>query len=324
MMGFIDILRKTRTIVTHANCADGMASAIILHDAFPKCDDIIFLQYGTKQHEELPAQPGMLFCDMTPPRARVKEFVAQDSIVLDHHKSQRDIVEAFGVNGVYADEASKLSGASLAFDVWRALRHVPPFTTRESELVLSMGEFASVAAVRDTWQRDSLMWSHACEQQQALTFYPPEHWLSVHPFSEQWNEMMRIGAILVTRQKESVKKAIAKAWRAKSSRGKRLVIYAGSGHINSDVAEELDKDADLVACFNYFVDADGWHKLTVSLRSHTGFDCAALAKSFPGGGGHSAAAGFTIPFMYEDAYVAPNPYLHVFDLVNNYERRYDR
>lgn len=60
---------------------------------------------------------------------------------------------------------------------------------------------------------------------------------------------------------------------------------------------------DLVVGFHYKVDA-GKLKLQFSTRSHTGFDCAAFAKAH-GGGGHKAAAGFTVEVSPE---VSVNPY----------------
>ncbi len=63
------------------------------------------------------------------------------------------------------------------------------------------------------------------------------------------------------------------------------------------------KQTDIVCGFHYRVDG-GRLQLQFSTRSHTGYDVGAFCKS-RGGGGHSAAAGFTVE---QSAEVGANPY----------------
>ena len=107
-----------KTIVTHDKCADGRASALILLDVFPGAN-VVFCNYNTPEYNDLPATEGMIFCDIVPPAHRVEEFIAVNAIVLDHHKTNKEIVAKFGDNGRFADEATEpgVSGASLAFEV---------------------------------------------------------------------------------------------------------------------------------------------------------------------------------------------------------------
>ncbi len=44
----IETLRAVRTIITHANCPDGVASALILHQALPNAA-IVFLAAGSPE-----------------------------------------------------------------------------------------------------------------------------------------------------------------------------------------------------------------------------------------------------------------------------------
>ena len=92
----IEKLKQVRVIITHANCPDGIASAILLHDALPEAG-IRFLTHRTKEYRELPAHAGMLFCDIAPPSERVELFRALGAIVLDHHKSAEALVKRFRV-----------------------------------------------------------------------------------------------------------------------------------------------------------------------------------------------------------------------------------
>lgn len=159
----MNLSRITR-IITHANCPDGIASAMILHDALPDAS-VEFVQYGTPEHRDMHATPGMLFCDITPPRERVSEFVGAGAMVLDHHAAQKDIVDAFGENGVYACETGK-SGAWLAYwHVWRNIAFNACGIDNDN-----VKHFARLAGIRDTWWKGHELWTEACEQAAALMF----------------------------------------------------------------------------------------------------------------------------------------------------------
>src|ERR1700735_495224 len=94
----LDLLRPVQTIVTHADCPDGMVSAILLHDVLPDAR-IRFVRYGTSDREDMVAEPNMLFCDMTPPEARADQFLEAGAIVLDHHVTAQHLVERFALQG---------------------------------------------------------------------------------------------------------------------------------------------------------------------------------------------------------------------------------
>lgn len=140
-----DTLDSIKTIVVHDNCPDGLASAILLHDVLYDAE-IKFVQYGTDAYKALTPAPGVLYCDFSPPirtkkvvadgaetyvideedRAKLQEFVAAGTLVLDHHKTAKPIVEAFGDNGRFGDEVSEpgVCGALLAYrHVWLPLRN---------------------------------------------------------------------------------------------------------------------------------------------------------------------------------------------------------
>lgn len=119
----IDKLQAIKTVVSHENCADGLASAMIIKDVLPDAK-VLFFQYGSPDLAALPAEAGMIFCDFSPPANRAQEFVDAGAIVLDHHKTAKDVVALFGALGVYADEKADpgVSGAVLAYrEVWLPL-----------------------------------------------------------------------------------------------------------------------------------------------------------------------------------------------------------
>lgn len=289
-------LHAVKTIVCHGGaCPDGLASAILLHDVLPDAE-VKFVQYQTPEQFELPATSGMLFCDFSPHPDRVQRFVDVGAIVLDHHKTARDVVAAFGPLSVFGDEKTDLGvcGAVLAYrHVWLPMKQKAHSSDGESQFARAE-KFAGLAGVRDTWLNKDPRWDAAVIQAEALRFYPVEHWLSLRePFrfenSGWWEERMKLGGILVERHAASVKRAIEKSWRFTSKRGTRVIMFEGTAQ-SSDAAEVLDNEVDLVMGFGFLVEG-GKQKMIFSIRSHTGYDCAALAKTF-GGGGHTAAAGF--------------------------------
>lgn len=168
----VEKLRSIKTLACHADCPDGLASAMILRQALPSAE-VIFVQYNSIEMANLKAEPGILFCDFCPPQDRYREFLEAGAIVLDHHKSTKHIVLEFGENGVYADEKTEpgVSGAVLAFrEVWTRMKQPLGFTGFLG--LEEMERFAQLAGIRDTWQKQSPDWEEACAQAAALMFYP--------------------------------------------------------------------------------------------------------------------------------------------------------
>jgi oligoribonuclease NrnB/cAMP/cGMP phosphodiesterase (DHH superfamily) len=272
----MNITTPITTIVTHANCPDGKASAIILNRFFPEAR-VIFLQYNSKQHLELEAKPGMLFCDFSPPRERIQDFVQAGAYVLDHHKYAKDIVEAFGDHGVYASEEERgVSGAVLAY------REViePIFGEMEDPRRL-----ATLAGIRDCWVKESPLWQEAAEQAAALQFFDWEYLLSKGFGVEE----MELGKYLYQKTLTKAKDIVANNL---LDCGKIAIM---SGLETSDVADalfEINPKIDILAGFAFVIE-NNKSKMVVSLRSRTGVDVGCIAKR-NGGGGHGQAAGFSI------------------------------
>lgn len=302
-------LESIKTIITHDRCADGTASAVLLHDALPGAE-IRFVQYGTEDHANLPANEGMLFCDFSPPAARAEEFARAGAVVLDHHRTAKDVVLAMGDRGRFGDEATDpgVSGAVLAFrHVWLPVRGqspLRPFAER----------FATVAGVRDTWQTKNALWRESCAQSQMLSFFPREWWMrtSLEKLSQIWDEQIAwIGEMLCEKDDDRVRRGIESAWRFTTPKGRRAIVMQGVS-LTSDAAEMLGAEVDVVIGFGYGVE-NGAIKMRLSLRSRGDFDCAAFAQAH-GGGGHTKAAGFSRivspddpqPFRFVESLFAEN------------------
>jgi len=88
----IEAIKQVKRIITHRDCADGTAAAMIAADAIPGAE-VVAVAYGPER-DALEPGPADLFVDMTPPPAKVDVFVAAGAIVLDHHSGARELCAA--------------------------------------------------------------------------------------------------------------------------------------------------------------------------------------------------------------------------------------
>lgn len=317
----LEHIKKVWCIVTHLNCPDGVASAIILKSVLDNAS-VRWIQPDTKEHIELEPKPGMLFCDITPHESRLKEFIDAETIVLDHHKTGKHIVTAFGELGRFGDEIKNpgVCGAVLAFrHVYEPifLQHNERYPSLANNPVTNkhyadMERLAVLAGIRDTWQINDQQWEDACKQAEGLMFWP---FIDLRKqSSEDMKKMIfPVGKVLREKMQEDVKKA--NWYQFESLEGTKVAVLPSKKLVN-DMAERLDKEVDLLVGFSYVIDGPDDIKLTLSTRSHADFDCASFCK-FYGGGGHTRAAGCAISF---DLSQAPNPFYAIGELVDYYEQ----
>lgn len=304
-----DKIRTFNHIVTHENCPDGVASAMILKEVLPGAK-VTFVNYNAKLLE-LPAEPGMIFCDCSPHRDRIQDFLDVDAVVLDHHKTAKDIVGRFADKGlgVFADEKLDVGvcGAVLAFrEVWMPIKEY----MGEGEYKDAFQRLATLAGIRDTWQKGDPRWREACEQADALTFWP---WDRVEgtPW-DQWPNILSIGPILFDRNIRRVDKAIEGAYKFTSGKNRKVTVFEGTKP-TSDASEKLAGESDIVIGFSIFVE-EGNPLIIYSTRTRSDFDCSSFCLAH-GGGGHTKAAGFSQPLTASTLH----PYAMIEGILNKYE-----
>jgi len=322
----LDKLKAINHVVVH-NDADGVASAMIIKDVLPEVK-VSVVAYNSPEHDNMPAEPGMAFCDFSPAEPRIQEFVEVGTIVLDHHDKQKFIVDAFGELGVYGENDKVEAGAYLAYrEVWLPLmedkRKGLPMSKVASpsasqlmwdSLKARIEDFARLVSIRDTWQTGHERWREACETSEALHFWPDERLLCGVP-SEDWHsQLLHLGPMLFQRKLKAAQKCIDGGYRWVSAKGTKCIAFVGIYQV-SDAAEILDTELDLVLAFTYYLQ-EGQCFLRVSCRSHTDWDVGAFARTIPGGGGHKASSGFQTAF---DPAEAPNPYAHLQRMIDDYE-----
>lgn len=315
----IEKLCAVRTVFCHAYpdhpCADGVASALLIRAALIRLFDeerhefeVRFVTHG-EQFERLEARPGMLFCDIAPPQARAQEFVDAGAIVLDHHATARSVVERFE-HHAFGDEEKNpgVSGAVLAFrEVYEpiARAYAPKGEAIEAEIDRAR-EFASLAGIRDTNRREDYFYTAACDQAEALCFWPWAEW-PAEPFGADYliiDRMMDVGEVLRKKSEERARSSVA--YGQLHIGGMKTLVMPS---LDTTVAQAYT-DAELLVGFAYRAGEGRPPQLVLSLRSRGNFDCGAFCKRF-GGGGHTKAAGCSLPVLPDD----PQPFVYVMSLV---------
>lgn len=317
----LEKIQGVTRLITHDKCSDGMASAMIVKNVLPSVS-VEFVQYNTVAHKELEVTPGMLFCDFSPHPERVREFLDAGAIVLDHHKSAREIVEPFieaGL-GAFGDEVADpgVCGAVLAFrEIWEPVfRHyqggLP--VERWQEIDRSAVEkLATLAGIRDTWQKHDPRWEEACAQSNALFFWPPERLLNSAVMA--WPFLLDIGPVLFAKNLEKAANYAANAYRFVTAGGLRVAMFMSNNvSASSDAAEILGQEADLVIGFSVGLNDTKVPGMTFSCRTRGNFNASALALAH-GGGGHTNAAGFRVLLASSD----PQPFELARRLLERYE-----
>ena len=276
---------KITTIVTHKNatnpCPDGIASAIILSHVFPH-ESVIFLNQSSNDYLDLPAIPGMLFCDICPPKHRVQEFVNVGAYVLDHHAQSESIIKEFKERGIFANEVLEpgVSGAVLAY------REIYEFYFGKDKTE----KFARLAGIRDCWINSSPEWVEACQQACMLEFFGFEYFNTpLIKFPSEHD--IKMGGFLYNKKLEKAKETAEKHIIFNDE----IAIATATGTEVNDVSKvifETHSEISIVAGFQHVVD-QGNLKIIISLRSCGDVDVGMIAKKY-GGGGHKHAAGFSI------------------------------
>lgn len=306
----IEKIHSLKHLIVHERCPDGTASAMMLKYCFPDLD-VQFVQYDTEAHRNVEVRPHTIFADFSPHPDRVGDFVQAESVVLDHHRTAQQVVAEFGELGVFGDETSEpgVCGATLAFrEVCKPSLEGHGYDV--GHLLRLMEDFAILAGIRDTWQRENPRWREACEQASALDFWPWDRLVGLP--AVDWKEKLEIGPILFQKKLDTVKRFGDNALRFVSEKGTKVAVFQGV-KMSSDVAEHLHTEVDLVIGFDVFL-VDGEPSMVLSTRSHTDFDCGKFCKAH-GGGGHTRAAGFKVVLKPDD----PQPFELARRIVEKYE-----
>lgn len=272
-------------VLYHANCWDGFCAAWVARKAMGEIEAVP-VQYGQDPPDVAGRQVFIL--DFSYKRAVLEEMSqhAQSIVVLDHHKTAKEDLEAVGrdpFTGYLSGGKTLLcifdmnkSGGRLAWEY---------FAVPQS----SLANCPVPWLVEYTEDRD--LWRHALpnsrEINASLRTLPLDFtaWDLLHQASNL--QVMTVeGAAILRREKQIIDEHVGHAREIELDGHKVLTVNATV--LFSDIAGELAKGRPFGTC--YFDRQDG--KRQWSLRSRDdGVDVSAIAKAH-GGGGHRNAAGF--------------------------------
>lgn len=265
-------------ILYHKNCSDGMAAAFILWRAMRGQGEFIPVQYNDKA--PLPDVSGrdVYIVDFSFSREVLLEMKSKAAslVVLDHHKTAE--AELAGLDFAHFDMNE--SGATMT---WRYMYNDRPIPL-----------FFQYIKDRDLWLKQ-LPDSDAFAM--GLRLYPMtfEAWDGL---VWRYDSVLRVDALIdegkiILRYNQQ---SLDKISQAEAKGEIEMIDFEGyrvpclnQSHLISEVGDALGAKYPFVVM--YFDTAD---KRVFSLRSRGEVDVANIAKRY-GGGGHAAAAGFTMP-----------------------------
>lgn len=263
-------------VLYHAECADGFGGAWAIWRKFPDAT-FIPVKHGTPPPPDLKKQR-VVIVDFSYDRATLETMARQtESLqVLDHHITAEKALA--GLPYAYFD--MKKSGAVLAWE-WAHEQPVP--------WILN-------------YIQDKDLWTWALPSSREINAA-----IASYPFDfQQWGnfkqqDLEREGRAILRYEHELVGKLAAQSVLVEFQNA--VVPCVQSAVLTSQIGERLSADAPFCIIWH---DRDGRRYFSMRSRED-GTDVGAIAASF-GGGGHTHAAGFSIP-LDPDGSLPDNPAL---------------
>lgn len=282
-------LDNTQVVIYHANCSDGFGAAWAAYMKFGESIDYVPADHATKDNDisywlSVVEGKHVICCDFSFSRVvteKIHEHAASFHVI-DHHASS--VEELNGLS--YCDIDLDSSGAVLT---WKAIFEEDK---RVPELLLYVQD-------RDLWQwklpDSEKIWSYISTVSQ--TFHDWDEMSNLLQTTEGKDNIICAGAAMLSKVKKIGADATthAEVW---SIAGFDVLVSNCPGNLRSDVCEHLGLIGKypFVGCYEISKGSATW-----SLRSNHGTeDVSIIAGTFPGGGGHKEASGFTVPIERMD------------------------
>lgn len=285
-------MKRKTTVIYHADCPDGAASAMIARQRFGDSADYVPMAYAPHPVWQAYYGHDVYFVDFSWPRDALEALatIANEVHVIDHHKTAQaalaDIPQhAPGRAPIAVTFNMDKCGAVLTFEALFPGRQVPDFYLYIQD--------------RDLWQ-----WKLPSSREIAAAVATYGRTLEgMAAAFDEWTVLGKgrfvdIGARVLALQQQMTEK-LGRTAKFADFHGYQVPIanVPQETGLQSEVGEWLCQEyrsAPFAVCYG-----DIGHQRRYSLRSKKDangviFDCSTLAKQF-GGGGHMGAAGFTAP-----------------------------
>jgi hypothetical protein len=266
-------------ILFHEKCTDGFTAAWAAWRAFGNTATYTPCQYGGEVPDVTGQNVYIVDFSFKPEVLLDMAAKAKSVVLLDHHKTAEADLKDLQAPGLEIHFDMKRSGAKMTWDYF--------FPNQDNWLV--------------DYVQDRDLWTFNLPESKTVNAYLgalPYDFALFNKVFEEGSEKANLsgqGCLTWVRYYVESTKALAReCWFL----GRLVPVVNCPYTAVSEIVGELSEGHSF---------AVGWHQkedgqVVYSLRSRHGFDVSALAKTM-GGGGHAAAAGFTVPqFPWEIAY----------------------
>lgn len=295
-------------IIYHDHCMDGFGAAFIAARFFEsKEEDYVLIphSYGQPLNFEPPLESDdtLYIVDYSLPPETLTGLcrIAKEVIWLDHHQSA---IDKWDIDGRVVPDNLELvldktrSGTGITFD-WFYPNTVRPMWVNWIE-------------DRDLWK---FKYGEASKQfHAAMSSYPKnvDYWKCIITYNAEadYESVLREGEAILRAHKQRVKEIADGCAVPIVIDGQKGFAANCNGYFASDVGHELAERSGTFGA-TWYQNASGDIKWSLRAASNNSVDVAKIAEAF-GGGGHKAAAGFSLSNPATDAF---NPTIQIWSSV---------
>ncbi len=282
----------TRPLVLyHARCPDGMASAWVVHTLFAEKGvtdaEFVPVDYGSPPPTDLRGR-ALIAVDYCPPADHLELMLRECAtiIVVDHHKTAAPTVAAFEnrSHGLQFEFDLEHSGSFLTWRHFFPDRSPPPLVlyTEDRDLWAWKLPFSKEVSA----YLSSLPWG-------AFGKWTAANQLLASQAVDVYHPAVNYGMVVLEAQERMIEDHMRAAFLTELCGHQVWAVNCTSAPINSELVGRLAAGRPFAA--SWFVRPDGKAQVSLRSRGATGIDVSEVAKTFPGGGGHTQAAGFQVP-----------------------------
>ena len=286
MLGIIskEALNLITTIYYHGSCPDGITAREVLKYAFP---DAKFIPHYFNELKYIPENA--LFIDCSPKPHQAAACLANGCIIAEHHESFTDMFveysDRYPNQLIFGENEYAESGAYLATKIVNAVKGF-------DFLPDSVHEMVRLIALSDTWQKDDPQFDLARMYAGYISFFSNDFNMNLTDLLNSDDIVRQFGAVQRRKQEQLVNSSMRFEFNG--------FTFAFINELNMSNAAEILRErhnVDIIVGFLVKYDKTTNRNIVIySLRSkEDGFDVSKFCKTYDGGG-HKAAAGFSVPY----------------------------
>lgn len=268
-------ISKNIVILYHAECPDGFGGALAAWKKFGDKAEYIGV------HHDQPPPAGLenkeiYMIDFSYPVETMKEIIGHNKRVtaIDHHVTREEATKLTQDSSYAVDN----SGSVLAWKYFNKDTPVPlilQYIEDQDLWKFTLPDTTPIVTCIDSYDYDFTVWDKLAKEVED---------------GQKRKEFIEKGAFMVNYKDELIKRIIEESTKTVEFEGYQVLAVNAPHEFASRIGETLYVQKPPIAIM-WYEGNDGIH---VSLRSDGSVDVSKIAEKF-GGGGHKAAAGFSLP-----------------------------